>query len=418
VNGRCARLQTKASVLTARRSHSSSDPMAETSEPPPPGSARRGAHDPEHSFRLLVESVKDYAIFMLDTDGFVRTWNRGAERLKGYRESDIVGRHFSNFYTEEDQRAGKPQHGLGMAVAEGRFEDEGWRVRSDGKLFWADVVITAVYDQDGRHRGFAKVTRDLTERRQAEQERIRLAHAEEAVRLREEFLSIAAHELRTPLNALQLQVTTALQMLEPERAAAYDSAVLARKLSRSRHLTERLGNLIQRLLDMSRLSTGRLVLEKQPMDLVALAKEVIQTFHERAGMKEVEIRFSGPDEANGSWDSLRVEQVMYNLIENALNYGGTPIDVSMKTDHHSVSLDVVDRGPGVSPEVRGRIFLEKFVSAGPVSRGLGLGLFISHKIVEAHGGRIELKDSPDVGGHFRVSLPRRISADDGNDATG
>ena len=169
---------------------------------------------------------------MLDTDGFVRTWNRGAERLKGYRESDIVGRHFSNFYTEEDQRAGKPQHGLEMAVAEGRFEDEGWRVRSDGRLFWADVVITAVYDRDGRHRGFAKVTRDLTERRQAEQERIRLAHAEEAIRLREEFLSIAAHELRTPLNALRFQVATALQMLEPERAAAYDSAVLARKLSR------------------------------------------------------------------------------------------------------------------------------------------------------------------------------------------
>ena len=383
--------------------------MAETSESPAPVAAQHEAYEWAHSFRLLVESVKDYAIFMLDTDGFVRTWNRGAERLKGYRESDIVGRHFSNFYTEEDQRAGKPQYGLEMAVAEGRFEDEGWRVRSDGKLFWADVVITAVYDRDGRHRGFAKVTRDLTERRQAEQERIRLARAEEAIRLREEFLSIAAHELRTPLNALQLQVATTLQMLEPERAAAYDSAVLARKLSRARRLTERLGNLVQRLLDMSRLSTGRLVLEKQPMDLVASAKEVIETFRERAGMKEVEIRFSGPEEAKGTWDSPRVEQVMYNLIENALNYGGTPIDVSITTDHHSVSLDVVDRGPGVSPEVRGKIFFEKFVSAGPVGRGLGLGLFISHKIVEAHGGRIELKDSPGVGGHFRVSLPHRIS---------
>src|SRR5262249_31607760 len=145
---------------------------------------------------------------------------------------------------------------------------------------------------------------------------VRLAHAEEAVRLREEFLSIAAHELRTPLNALQLQIATALLMLEPERAAAYDAAQLTRKLARSRHLTERLGNLIRRLLDLSRLTTGRFELQKQPMDLVASAKEVIETFRERAGMKGVEIRFSGPDEAKGEWDSLRVEQVMYNLIEN------------------------------------------------------------------------------------------------------
>src|SRR5262245_5926077 len=147
----------------------------------------RRASDAEESFRLLVESVKDYAIFMLDPTGIIRTWNPGAERLKGYTAADVIGRHFSIFYTEADRFAGKPQRGLDTALAEGRFEDEGWRVRSDGTPFWANAVITAVYDARGIHRGFAKVTRDLTERRKAEDERIRLAHAEEGVRLRDRF---------------------------------------------------------------------------------------------------------------------------------------------------------------------------------------------------------------------------------------
>ena len=138
------------------------------------------AGDTEEPFRLLVESVKDYAIFMLDSTGIIQTWNPGAERLKGYAAKDIIGQHFSIFYTPADRSAGKPEKGLRRALNEGRFEDEGWRVRSDGMLFWANVIITVVNDARGVLRGFAKITRDLTERRKAEDERIRLAHAEEA----------------------------------------------------------------------------------------------------------------------------------------------------------------------------------------------------------------------------------------------
>jgi PAS domain S-box-containing protein len=364
------------------------------------------AGDTEESFRLLVESVKDYAIFMLDPTGIIQTWNPGAERLKGYAAKEIIGQHFSIFYTPADRSAGKPEKGLRRALNEGRFEDEGWRVRSEGTLFWANVVITMVHDARGVHRGFAKITRDLTERRKAEEERIRLAHAEEAVRLRDDFLSIAAHELRTPLNALQLQLAAAMLLLEPERVAALDAPDFARRLRRTHRLTERLGTLITRLLDVSRASTGRLVLDKNPMDLVACVKEVIASFQPRA--KGREINFRGPIEAMGTWDKQRVEQVVDNLMDNALNYGEGPIDVSIEAHDQVVTLDVIDHGPGIAPQDRRRIFVERFVhdKANRTGGGLGLGLYISHKILEAHGGYIELRDASDVGGYFHVSLPR------------
>jgi PAS domain S-box-containing protein len=366
----------------------------------------RSAGDTDESFRLLVESVKDYAIFMLDPSGIIRTWNPGAERLKGYAAKDIIGQHFSIFYTPADRSAGKPENGLKKALNEGRFEDEGWRVRSDGTLFWANVVITTVNDARGVHRGFAKITRDLTERRKAEEERLRLAHAEEAVRLRDNFLSIAAHELRTPLNALQLQLATAVLLLDPERVAAFDAPDFARRLRRTHHLAERLGILITRLLDVSRASTGRLVVDRNPMDLVASVKEVIAAFQPRA--KGREINFRGPLEAMGTWDKLRIEQVVDSLMDNALKYGDGPIDVSIEAQDQVVTLDVIDHGPGIAPEDRRRIFVERFVhdKANSTGGGLGLGLYVSHKILEAHGGDIELRDSPDIGAYFHVSLPR------------
>jgi PAS domain S-box-containing protein len=374
------------------------------------GAPEPTAFDAEDSFRLLVESVKDYAIFMLDRSGIIRTWNRGAERVKGYSANEIVGRHFSVFYTEADRLAGKPQRGLKTALAEGRFEDEGWRVRSDGILFWADAVITAVYDAHGTHRGFAKITRDLTERRQREKEQIRLAHAEEGVRLRDEFMSIAAHELRTPLNALQLQIEAVGLLLARENTSTVDKSDFAPRIQRSKELAARLGALITRLLDVSRISSGRLVLDTQPMDLVACAREVIATFQLRARGREINLR--APTEATGIWDRLRIEQVVYNLVDNALNHGEPPIDLSIAADDRMVTLDVMDRGPGIAPEDCHRIFRERFVydKQKRSGRGLGLGLYISHKIVKAHGGQIELKDSPN-GAHLRVRLPREAPDD-------
>jgi len=160
----------------------------------------------EDQFRLLVDGVQDYAIFMLDPTGHVATWNAGAARIKGYRADEIIGEHFSRFYPEEE-RAEKAERELEIATREGRFEEEGWRVRKDGSRFWANVILTALRSPSGVLLGYAKVTRDLSDRRRLEEERLGRGKAEEALRLRDEFLSIASHELRTPLTALQLRLT-------------------------------------------------------------------------------------------------------------------------------------------------------------------------------------------------------------------
>ena len=157
-------------------------------------------------YQLMVDSVRDYVIIMLDPAGYIASWNQGAQRIKGYDADEIIGRHFSVLYTEDATSIGHPQHELEVAAREGRFEEEGWRVRKDGSTFWANVVITAVRDEQGELIGFAKVTRDLTERRNAEQRALadarRLAEAESANAAKAEFLTAMSHELRTPLNAI------------------------------------------------------------------------------------------------------------------------------------------------------------------------------------------------------------------------
>ena len=366
--------------------------------------------DTAESLRLLVESVRDYAIFMLDPHGIVRTWNRGAARLKGYGAAEIIGRHFSVFYPTRDREMGRPEKNLAAALAEGRFEDEGWRVRKDGTEFWADVVITAIHDPDGRLRGFAKVTRDLTERRRAEEQSILLAHAEEAVRLREEFMSIAAHELRTPLHALQLQIT-ALNLLLERPSENIDRAALGERSRRAVHLTKRLGALITRLLDSSRVAAGRLTLQKEPTDLVRCTTGVLDTLRERIAVSGVEIRLVAPDELVGNWDPLRIEQVMYNLIENAITYGRPPLDISIGADDATATIDVRDHGGGIAEEEVPKIFAKPLRGRPRAGGGgLGLGLYISRAIVEEHGGRIVLVDLSGSGAHFRITLPRETAS--------
>jgi PAS domain S-box-containing protein len=362
--------------------------------------------------RLLVDQVRDYAIFMLDPRGVVLTWNDGAKRIKGYQASEIVGTHFSRFYTEEDVRAGKPDRELAQAAAEGRVEDEGLRVRKDGTTFWADVVVTALRDGAGELLGFAKVTRDMSERVAAERERVRLARAEEATRARDQFLAIASHELRTPITALGLQAEALVRL--GRRSPATPLSELGPRLETLQRQGVRLAHLVQALLDVTQLTAGRLALHRRPVDLAAVVREAMERWRDaltRAGCAlDLRVGTSLP----GEWDRLRLEQVIDNLVANAVKFGaGHPVEVSAQAgaEDGSVRLEVCDHGIGISPEDQRRIF-DRFERAVPASHygGMGLGLWIVRNIVQAHGGDIRVESQPGKGSRFEVTLPARLSA--------
>ncbi len=363
----------------------------------------------DERFRVLVESIRDYAVFMLDPDGRVATWNTGAALIKGYRREEIVGKPIDLFYTREDRENGRPAKLLAQAANEGRIEDEGWRVRKDGTRFWADVVITALRDDAGTLIGFAKVTRDLTQRQQDEEERRRLdeerIRAEEAVRIRDEFFSIASHELKTPLTALQLELhgmRAPIEKTGDER--------LGRKLARASRSGDRLSRLIEMLLDVSRLATGRLTLNREPFDLRPAMQQVFEIMQGTATQASCDFSFDPSPEAGplgGNWDRLRVEQVVMNLLANAFKYGaGRPVTLSLARDGDQAIVEVRDHGPGIPAGDLARIF-ERFERATALQShgGLGLGLYVSREIVRAHGGSIAARTLPGSGACFTVRLP-------------
>jgi PAS domain S-box-containing protein len=363
----------------------------------------------DERFRLLVESVKDYAIFMLDPQGRVATWNAGAQRIKGWREDEIVGTHFSAFYPAEDVAANKPGFELDVASRLGRFEDEGWRVRKDGTRFWANVIITALHDREGRLCGFAKVTRDVTDRRAAEETARRLAAetaarraAQEAVAIRDEFLSIAGHELKTPLTALLFHAES-LQ----RNALAIPPTEVADRATKMVRNAQRLARLVEELLDVSRIAAGRLTLEREQVDLSGLVSELTARIRDAAERAGSPIQLDASRPAVGHWDRLRVEQVVENLLTNAVKYGrGKPIEVTVEPRERLARLVVRDHGFGIAPADQARIFerFERAVSSRHYG-GLGLGLWIARQIVEAHGGRIRVASRPDDGAAFTVDLP-------------
>jgi PAS domain S-box-containing protein len=355
----------------------------------------------EERFRLLVNAVEDYAIFMLDPDGRVATWNIGAERMKGFTASEIIGQHVSRFHLDENVRAGKPEEELATAARQGNAREEGWRVRKDGTKFWANVVLTAIRGQSGELLGFAKVTRDLTDRLRLEDERLHRGRAEEAVRLRDEFLSIASHELKTPLTALQIELHSW------QRWVGTDDSRAVKRFARAIRNAERLTALIESLLDVSRIATGRLVLKPQPLDLSETILDLIEGLRGAAAKAGCEISVTTPGPIQGSWDRLRLEQVVMNLLSNALKYAaGTHVSVSLATDGGDAVIEIADGGPGIPEEALARIF-GRFERAAPVRHygGLGLGLYVSREIVEAQNGTITARNLKGGGACFTVRLP-------------
>ncbi len=345
----------------------------------------------EARLQLLVEAVEDYAIFMLDPTGRVASWNTGAERIKGYRGEEIIGRHFRLFYPEQAQRAQHPERELELALRDGRYEEEGWRVRRDGTRFWANVVLTAVRDADGRHVGFAKVTRDHTQRRDTQVEReqaaaeVARANGELAVANQllaraaadqAQFLAVTAHELRGPVTVLAGSADLI--------AAHWDEVTVAERTEILQGMTSsarRLRRLIGELLTASRLEAGAVQLDLRRTRLVDVLRAGTTGAREHPG--DTVVVQCAPD-LQVVADPDRLAQVVENLVRNALTHGSAPVTVTATRDGDRVLVGVHDEGPGVPAAVAPRLF-ERFIT-GERRSGTGLGLFIVRELARAHGG--------------------------------
>ncbi|WP_434647397.1 ATP-binding protein [Pseudomonas sp. D1-2] len=361
----------------------------------------RALRDNEERLRLIIDGVKDYGIFALDAQGHVITWNVGAERIKGYTEQEVLGRHFSLFYLAEECPA-HPDMALLAATREGHYMEEGWRCRKDGSRFWASVVITAQYDSTGALRGFSKITRDITDRRAAEIAlRTAREEAESASRAKSEFLSRMSHELRTPLNS----ILGFAQLLDMDSIAGQRPQV-SHILRAGQHLLA----LINEVLDIARIEAGRLPLNIEPIGLPAVLHEaltLVSPMAADAGIHLAELA-SLPEGSGVLADRQRLVQVLLNLLSNAIKYnqpgGEVRIEVTAEAPH--VSIAISDTGRGIAPELLDQLFKPfERLGADPQVEGTGLGLSLSKSLLEMMQGSLQVRSDPGQGCCFTLRLP-------------
>jgi PAS domain S-box-containing protein len=362
----------------------------------------------EAIFRSLVSGVKDYAIFMLDPHGNVMTWNEGAERINGYIANEIIGKHFSIFYTEEAKSANHPQYELDVAKRDGTYEEENWRVRKDGTTFWAGVLITAIYDGEELV-GYAKITRDLTQRRQAEQER-EAANNElrAALEAKTRFLSTVSHEVRTPMGGI-IGMTELLSMKD----LGEDTNEIVRSIFDS---SKRLLQLLNDMLDSARMELGKLSLEYRTYPIRAVIGDVRQLVLPEATKKGLEVISSCDDDVPESvcGDEFRIRQILLNLASNAVKFtpSGT-ITIGCSIAHRvgditTIRFIVQDSGIGISENNREKLFTpfeQGLESTSRLYGGSGLGLSIAKNLVELMGGLIGVDSELGKGSTFWFELP-------------
>ena len=352
----------------------------------------------EERFRLLVEGVVDYAIFMLDPDGMVSSWNAGAQRIKGYRPDEIIGKHFSRFYLAEEVDAGLPWEELAVARSEGRVEAEGWRVKKDGSRFWARVVVTALRSDNGELRGFAKVTQDLTERRHVQD-------LEQAAKNLNEFIATLAHELRNPLAPIR----NAVQVMA--RLPADDPAHQAMRQTIDRQSSQ-LVSIVDDMLDISRITRGELAIKREALDVSDVIKRAVETSTAAIQASNHTLKLNFPAErvlVHG--DMHRLTQLLANLLNNAARYTqqGGEITVTARAEAGHALVSVRDTGRGIEPHLIQRIF-DMFVqgksSLERVGGGMGIGLALARRIAELHNGSLEAHSAGEnKGSEFTLLIP-------------
>lgn len=361
----------------------------------------RALRDNEERLRLIIDGVKDYGIFALDTAGYVTSWNVGAERIKGYTEQEIIGQHFSVFYLPQEC----PQHpamALNEATRDGHYMEEGWRCRQDGTRFWASVVITAQYDSTGALRGFSKITRDITDRRAAEIElRTAREEAERASRAKSEFLSRMSHELRTPLNSI-LGFAQLLDMDSPPS----QKTQIGHILRAGQHLLR----LINEVLDIAKIEAGRLPLNIESIPLAVALQEalsLVSPMAAEAGIRLAPLPTLAADIGVVA-DRQRLTQVLLNLLSNAIKYNlpQGQVSIEVKVERQCIAVSVCDTGKGIVADRLGQLF-KPFERLGtdPNVEGSGLGLALSKSLLEMMKGSLTVQSQPGTGSRFTLELP-------------
>jgi PAS domain S-box-containing protein len=356
----------------------------------------------EERLRLLVENVRDYAIFMLDEDGNVRSWNSGARDINGWEAHEIIGKPLATFYTPQDRDEGKPQAELEAAKLFGRVENEGWRVRKDGTVYWVNAVVSAIRSGDGKLIGFAKVTRDMTERR-------RLEELERSSRRMNEFLAMLAHELRNPLAPIRNAVTV-MQLEElPTPALRNCRDIIDRQLT---HVTR----LVDDLLDIGRISTGKVKLRLEVVRVGEVVSRSVEAAKPLIDSRRHRLTVEAPTQPiYVNADPTRLSQILQNLLVNAAKYtpDGGSITLKAESAEGFATISVSDNGRGIAQHDLESIF-ELFRQAhadSPTESGLGIGLTLARSLAEMHGGTLEARSpGPGQGSTFTVRLPAVQSA--------
>ena len=365
--------------------------------------AERQLFESEQRFRMLVQGVQDYAIYMLDTEGRVTNWNTGAAKIKGYTESEIVGSHFSRFYTAEDQARGEPQRALDAAVREGKYEKEAWRVRKDGTRFWASVLLDPIHDDKGDLVGFAKVTRDISERRKAnlalEEARAALAQSQKLQALGELTGGIA-HDFNNLMTVIRGSADLLRRdNLPDEKRHRYLQAII--------ETADRAADLTSQLLAFSRRQALRPEVIDVNVRLDALGEVLSRTLDSQIAVK-LDL---APDLWPTEVDATQFETALLNAAFNArdaMPEGGSLSFVTRNVtsdEGDCICIALPDTGEGMPEDVANRAF-EPFFTTKPVGKGTGLGLSQIHGFAAQSGGRAEIESSAGVGTTIRILLPR------------
>jgi PAS domain S-box-containing protein len=360
--------------------------------------AEQALRHSEERFRLLVQGVTDYAIYMLDPGGHVTSWNAGAERFKGYTADEIIGSHFSRFYPLEDREAGTPWRALEIAEREGRFEAEGWRMRKDGSRFWANVVIDPIHDDSGTLIGFTKITRDLTERKQSN-EALEKAREQFFQSQKLEAIGKLTGGVAHDFNNILAAIIGSINLARRRAAAGLDNAQF---LENAVQAAERGALLTQRMLAFAR----KQELKLEPVDVLACVRDMANILERTIGPQVgIEVQFPlsvSPVLA----DRTQLELAIMNLVVNARDAmpKGGAITISAREEEGVVCLTVADDGEGMEADTLSHA-IEPFFTTKGVGKGTGLGLSMVQGMVEQCGGRLTIDSAPGAGTRVELRLP-------------